>query len=134
MKNIKKKPFVLVLILFFYLVGCKKESSIHQSTTNQDELSYSNSTSAMYFVELIGVDSKNLFTFLMLPNSKNVSLPITITSGHYDIVITPENLYSNISTSFNIGGIRGASSKYPTIIHNTPILIGNSKTLSIASN
>lgn len=144
MTIIKKTSLAAIPLLSLFTMGsCKKEASAKQvapppvqnisANGAPASLYYTNSSSAMYVVELIGIDSKNVFTSILSPNSNaaKLTLPSSLIPGYYDIVITPEGAWSNTTTKYVIGGIKGAAHQYPATIRKAYISMNDPATIAI---
>ena len=117
-----------MLIGLFSLAACKKSDFAQTSVpiaapqNNKDDapvnVYYTNSSDAMYVVGFINIDTKKVFTTVVLPSSKpaKLILPGILTSGYYNVVITPEQAYSAVTTRYTIADVSGSSNQYPATI------------------
>jgi hypothetical protein len=144
MKNIKKTAiFVAFALLLFGISACDKVVYMQKNAAPAvestsvgipDSVYYSNSSQAMYVVELINIDTKKVFTTIIYPNRnlEQLTVPGYLSTGLYNVVITPEGAYSKITTHYAIGGISDSTSKYPATIKNASIQMNNKSSISIA--
>jgi len=144
MKSIKKTAiFGTSALLLFGISACDKVVYMQKNASPAEEsksmgipdsVYYSNSNQAMYVVEFINIESKKVFTTVIYPNRniEQLTVPGYLTTGLYNIVITPEGAYSKITTHYAVGGISDSTSKYPAIIKNASIMMNNKSSISIA--
>jgi hypothetical protein len=122
-------------MLFFAFSACKKTSlrQISEANTINPSISYVNSKSGLFLAEFIGIDSKNVYTGILMPSGSSVKLtvPSYLTSGRYDVLLSPEGSIAKTSTKYIVGGVSGETSKYPVTIKNIYIPIDNTGTISI---
>jgi len=135
---------VVGIVLAFF--SCGKEITSHNSAgaaqaaqtehTLGSAVYYTNSSKAMYVVELINTDTKKVFTTILSPGAAaaKLAVPVALGSGNYTIVLTPEGSNATIITHYAIGGISGIATTYPTTIRNAYILMDNKDSISIRLN
>ena len=126
----KKSILLLILVGAF---ACKK-TNIQGPPVIANGLYYANGKSGLFVVELITTDSKKVYTGILLAGNVGVrlSLPADITSGRYDVLLSPEGALANSTTEYTVGGLSGSTNKYPIEVPNVYLTVGNTAAVSIS--
>lgn len=130
--NMKKGINTLLLIVFF--AACKKEIGKEPNSmiSPSNGVLYTNKKNGIVLVQLIGAGK--VYTGIMLPGNTGVRLdvPATLSSGRYDVVLSPEGSLIGAPIQYTIGGITGLVTQYPATIKNVFIPVDNSGAVAIS--
>lgn len=134
-KNIVSFAISLMLLCSF---GACKKAGIKQNSPIASAADrgvfYTDAKTGVFLAEFIGVDSKSVYTGIILPGNAGAKLtvPAYLASGHYDVLLSPEGAISKTTTHYTVGGVSGITDKYPVTIKNVYIPVDASGTVSIS--